>query len=39
MGRAGRQRLETHFTRDGMVRVIQDIYGGLLTVNKKVASS
>ena len=39
MGRAGRQRVETHFTRDGMLKIIQDIYGGVLTANKKVVSS
>ncbi len=36
MGRAGRQRLETHFTRDGMLTVIQDIYAEFLTANKTI---
>ena len=37
MGRAGRERVERYFTRDGMVKVIQDIYAGLLAANTKVA--
>ena len=39
MGRAGRQRVETHFTRDGMVNVIQDIYAGLLPVKNEIGNS
>jgi len=39
MGRAGRHRLEQHFTLGGMVKVIQDIYAGLLPFNHIVARS